>query len=165
LLINILACWFFYANLLKKYFKSAVLISSCLALVILVFSVPQKLQSISVSRQWKQGNVIDYKNSVFGNIVVLKKTGQFTFYYNGIPVVTQPHPDMSRVWEFGHLPLLFQGSAKDILIIGDGAGGLIAEILKHRVRKIDYVELDPELINMFKKYPAGSIKEELSDKG
>ena len=51
-----------------------------------------------------------------------------------------------------------------VLLIGGGMGGLIREMLKHPVDELDYIELDPVLIESTKKYlPPDEIKA-LSDK-
>ena len=109
-------------------------------------------------------DVLDYRNSIYGNIVVIQKEEQRTFFYNGLPVITAPYPDITFVQEFGNLPLLFHPEPKDILVISGGAGGIINEILKHSVRRVDYAELDPLLIKMLKTYPSGLTQRELQDK-
>jgi len=123
-----------------------------------------KLQNSAIKKQWKMQDVLDYRNSIYGNIVVVKKEEQRTFFYNGLPIITTPYPDITFVQEFGNLPLLFHPHPKDVLVISAGAGGLINEILKHSIRKIDYAELDPLIIEMLKKYPSGLTQKELSDK-
>ena len=114
--------------------------------------------------QWKAPGILESRNSVYGNIAVAKKAGQYTFFYNGVPVITAPYPDKQFVQEFGNLPLLFHKGAKDVLVIGGGAGGLLNEILHHPLERVDYVELDPLLIEMVKKYPTALTERELADK-
>jgi spermidine synthase len=46
-----------------------------------------------------------------------------------------------------HVPLLAHGQARDVLIIGGGDGGTLAEVLKHRgVASATMVELDPAVV-------------------
>jgi len=122
------------------------------------------LNKLSIDRQWSAGKVLEYRNSFYGNITVLEKERQRTFFYNGLPVITTPHPDITFVEEFGHLPLLFHPAPRDILIIGQGIGGLISKALEHPVRRIDYAEKDPLIVDMFKKYPSALSNLELNDK-
>jgi len=49
-----------------------------------------------------------------------------------------------------HFALSQSSDPKAVLLIGSGIAGLAGEILKHPVSELDYVELDPELINMAK---------------
>jgi spermidine synthase len=121
------------------------------------------LQRLSIAGQWKGVKVLGYRNSAYGNIVAAAKEKQTTFFYNGIPLITTPYPDITFVQELGNLPLLFHPGPQDILIATAGAGGLINEILKYPVKRIDYVELDPELIAMLKRYPSGLTEKELGD--
>ena len=122
------------------------------------------IQNISVKRQFASAELLDYRSSPYGNITVIRKEGQLTFFYNGLPIITSPFPDVTFSEEFGNLPLLFQQDPKKVLIMGGGAGGIIYEILKYPVERIDYIELDPMVIAMLRKYPTAPIKMELSDK-
>jgi spermidine synthase len=114
--------------------------------------------------QWKAPGILESRNSVYGNIAVARLAEQYTFYYNGLPVITAPYPDITFVQEYGRLPLLFHKDPKDVLVIGGGAGGLLNEILKQPVERVDYVELDPLLIGMIKKYPTELTERELNDR-
>jgi len=108
----------------------------------------------SLRTQWKNQNVISYQNSVYGNIVVVKQAEEYTLFYNGLPFITTPHPNISYVEEFTHIPILFHVLPKKVLIISGGYGGQIFEILKHEtIEKIDYVELDPTILEVLRKFP------------
>ncbi|MFA5156221.1 MAG: hypothetical protein WC532_02360 [Candidatus Omnitrophota bacterium] len=120
-------------------------------------------QKASVDKQFSSGKVIDYRNSVYGNTAVVKNEGQYTFFYNGVPSVVAPLPDITFSEEFGNLPLLFHPEPKKILIIGAGSGGLINEILKYSAETIDYVELDPLFIAALKRISISPLKEELTN--
>jgi len=122
-----------------------------------------KLDRLSVVRQWIGQEVLEYRNSIYGNITVTKKEEQSTFFYNGIPTISLPYPDITFVREFGNLPLLFHPKPKNLLIIGGGAGGLINEALKYPIKKIDYTELDPLIIAMLQKHASRLVQKELND--
>ena len=134
-----------------------------LTFILLLGIGPSYLHHFSLAKQWQGQRILDYRNSIYGNIVVTEKGEQKTFFYNGSPIITVPYPDITFVEEFAHLPLLFHHDPQNVLVIGGGAGGLINEIEKHSVKKIDYAELDPLLIVMLKKYPSRLINLELSD--
>lgn len=122
------------------------------------------IQRLSINKQWDKLKVLEYKNSVYGNIAVTALPGQYTFFYNGLPVITTPWPNQQFVEDFGNFPLLFHRHPENALIISSGAGGLMREALKHPVKEIDYVELDPLIIEMLKKYPTELTRSELNDK-
>ena len=120
---------------------------------------------VSIKRQWRNFDVLDYANSIYGNIVVTKRQDQYTFFSNGLPVITTPLPNLVFVEEFANIPLLFHPQPKKILVVSGGAGGLLNEILKMpTVSRVDYVELDPLILDMLKAYPTDLTQRELQDK-
>jgi spermidine synthase len=123
-----------------------------------------KLHHYSIKAQWKNLNVVHYQNSPYGNICVIENEGQYIFFQDGIPTVITPVPDMPFVEEIVHLPALAHPRPVKLLIVSGGAGGMINEILKHpSIEKIDYAELDPLLISLFRKFPTPLTESELSD--
>jgi spermidine synthase len=159
---NLIICLLFIKQA-SRIFKYVVLASIVLIMYIFLNVSPNSINYLAIKKQWQGQKVLDYQNSIYGNIVVAQKDQQRTFFYNGLPIITTPYPDMTFVQEFGNLPLLFHSKAKDILVISSGAGGLINEILKHPIEKLDYAELDPAMIKMLKKYPSVLTQKELSD--
>ena len=123
-----------------------------------------KIHHHSIRTQWKNHNVVCYKNSIYGNISVIKSGEQYIFFYNGIPELIIPIPDIGFVEKFAHLPLLAHPHPEKLLIIGAGAGGLIDEILKHKcVKLIEYAELDPYFLRLIRKYSTPLTEKELKD--
>ena len=137
-----------------------------LTLLAILFFIPSTnyLQKSSIQIQWQGQKVLDYRNSNYANIVVTKKLEQYTFFYNGLPVITTPFPDQQFVEEFAQFPLLFHNQPSRVLVAGSGIGGLIAEILKYPVTQVDYVEIDPLIIKMIQKYPTPLSEKELGDR-
>ena len=117
----------------------------------------------SLRYRWPGQEIVYYENSIYGNIAVTKSQQQYTFFSDGIPIITVPTPDIASIEEFVHLPMLSHPLPKDILVLSGGAGGVINEILKHNVKKIDYVELDPLLLKAVKMFPVELTVKELSD--
>jgi spermidine synthase len=159
---NLIICLFFFKEI-SKIFKYVILVLILLMAYLALCGTLNKIHNYAIKKQWKIQDVLDYRNSIYGNIVVIQKEEQRTFFYNGLPIITTPYPDITFVQEFGNLPLLFHPHPQDILVISGGAGGLINEILKHPIRKIDYAELDPLIIEMLKKYSSRLTERELRD--
>ncbi|MBA4419482.1 MAG: spermine synthase, partial [Syntrophus sp. (in: bacteria)] len=133
-----------------------------LSLILLFSNSADHIQQYAIERQWLGKNVIHYENSIYQNIVVVKTEDQYTFFSDGLPVITTPVPDIAFVEEFVHIPLLAHPSPERILIIGGGAGGMINEVLKYgSVKRIDYVELDPLLLKMVTRFPTVLIDREI----
>ncbi|TNF49033.1 spermine synthase, partial [bacterium] len=117
----------------------------------------------SIRKQWRGQEVVHYENSVYGNTTVIRREGQYTFFLNGIPAITVPTPDVTFVEEFAHLPLLLHPGPEEVLVISGGAGGVLNEILKHPVRRVDYTELDPLILNLVRQFPTTLTEAELND--
>ena len=124
-----------------------------------------KLHQISIRTQWKDHNVVHYQNSIYGNICVVEREGQYIFFLDGLPQIITPIPDIGFVEEFVHLPLLAHPAPKKLLILSGGAGGVINEVLKHpHVELVEYVELDPLLLELIRKFPTPLTEAELTDR-
>jgi spermidine synthase len=116
---------------------SAIFLVLCAYLIL--GSKADKIHHLSISQQWRGQEVIHYQNSIYGNITVTQRE------------------------EFVHLPLLSHPLPKKVLVIGSGAGGVIHEILKHPVEKVDYTELDPLLLEVVQRFPTPLTEAELAD--
>jgi len=145
-------------------------IATIISILLIVFSIHlfssggvDKLHRTSIKVQWKDHNVVHYQNSIYGNICVVKSGEQYIFFYNGIAELITPIPDIGFVEKFAHLPLLSHPRPERVLIISGGAGGLIAEILKHgSVELIEYAELDPSFLELIRRYSTPLTEQELN---
>ena len=118
--------------------------------VSIFFHVPDYLQRFSQKLQWKGYNLVMSKDSIYGNISITQEKNQYSFYESGLPVFSVP--DIASSEQLIHFPMVMHPDPKHILIIGRGVSGGLTEILKHPQTKVHYVELDPMLINLAKKY-------------
>jgi len=117
--------------------------------VLVFFGTPLNL--ISQGWGWQGYRVIASKDTIYGNITVIADGPQVSFFENGVWTFT--HPDPQTAEEAIHFALLEHPRPQELLLIGGGIGGLIGEALKHpSLRHADYVELDPTLISMGRKY-------------
>ena len=152
----------------KASFQKALMILSILLSFLFAYGLlPQTSSSIhqsSIRSQWRGLNVIHNENSIYGNITVTKRSEQYTFFADGVPSITTPVPDIASIEDFVHFPMLFHENPESILILNSGAGGMIHEILKYPVKRIDYVELDPLLLKLVQEFPTHLTQSELSDK-
>ncbi|MEE8359576.1 MAG: fused MFS/spermidine synthase, partial [Candidatus Omnitrophota bacterium] len=135
---------------LIKTFSYAVLVAIATALA---FGGIGYLDRSSLEAEWRPLKVLISKNSIYGNVTVTKSGSQVSFFTNGLHNFTVPD-QLSRE-ESVHFIFSQHEDPKDILIIGGGAGGLLREILKYKVKKIDYIELDPLIIELARKFLPG----------
>ena len=122
------------------------------------------LHELTVKKSFAGRDLVYYENSFYQNIAVAKTQGQYTFFSNGLPLVTTPVPDLVSVEEFVHFSLAAHPSPERILFLGGGAGGAVHEALKYpSVRRIDYVELDPAMLQAIRSFSTPLTEEELTD--
>jgi spermidine synthase len=147
------------------YRRITLAISGAFTVLFLVLtSQAHQLHHDSIKAQWKNQNVVHYQNSQYGNICVIENQGQYIFFQDGIPSIITPVPDIPFVEEFVHLPLLAHPEPRKLLILSGGAGGVINEALRHpSIETIEYAELDPLLIDLFRRFPTPLTESELND--
>jgi len=95
---------------------------------------------------WKPFHLIQSRDSRYGKLQAIKTEEQISLYNNSLLVYS--HPNLSSAEESIHFALLQNPQAKNVLLIGGGAGGSLRQVLKYPVAEVDYVELDPEIINL-----------------
>ncbi|MCM8781681.1 MAG: hypothetical protein NC828_01300 [Candidatus Omnitrophica bacterium] len=151
------------SSLLKKALSIFIFILISLNLYALFSNSALKIHNYSIARQWKNQNIIEYKNSLYGNLAISQRKEQYTFYSDGIPIINIPAPDIIWTEELVHFGMLSHPNPRKVLFISGGVGGPINEILKHSIDRIDYTELDPYLIKLIKKFPNEITEKELNN--
>jgi len=134
----------------RKFFYHTVEIILILCCAAVFLGGARGLRQFSIARLWKGFHVLESRDSVYGNITVTDRAGQKSFFENGLHLYTVPDHLSSE--EAVHFALLENENPSEILLIGGGAGGLLKEILKHPVNVVDYVELDPTIIDEARKF-------------
>lgn len=134
--------------LLRKRMHATVV--ACALLAAWVFAgVPSgsRLETASIAHLWPGFRVLDTRNSVYGNLAVVETPGVRSLLENGLVMFSAP--DLATAEENVHFALLEQPAPKGLLLIGGGAGGSLQQALQHRtLERIDYVELDPTVLEL-----------------
>jgi spermidine synthase len=116
----------------------------------IIFNWPKHIDSFTRALQVKPLKLIENADSIYGNISVTKLENQYSFYENGSLMFTEKDTLASE--ESVHYAMLEHLRPKKILLIGGGMGGAINQILKYKIDRVDYIELDPLMINLSQKY-------------
>jgi spermidine synthase len=132
-------------------------------LVVLVSPVATDIQRWITRQQWADHDLVYSENSVYGNVAVVQRESQYTFYVDGIPLLTTPVPDVAAIEDIVHLPMLFVPEPRRALVLSGGVGGVLHELGKYPLTQIDYAELDPLLIEAVEKFPTPLTRSELDD--
>jgi spermidine synthase len=100
--------------------------------------------------RWKTFNnelsLVVSRDSRYQNIIIARNGGQYNIFTDGQFIGSYPDEYQSAV--NAHLFLCQHPSPQHVLVIGGGLTGLIRNILQHKVKTIDYVELDAEMVNL-----------------
>lgn len=126
---------------IRRYF----LFSVNIVLSILFFGIALNsiIELFTLEKQYGP-NIVTYKESPYGRIVVTYERGQSTLWESGTPTFSTFN--ITGVEEKVHYPLCQVDRVEDVLLVSGGMGETIGEILKYAPRRIDYVELDPSVI-------------------
>ena len=114
----------------------------------LVFPVAARgLEDWSRALLWRGFHVVAARNSVYGNLVVAKTEDSAALYENGLVLFDAPNPAAAE--EAVHFALLEHPQPRSLLLIGGGVNGSLAQALRHpSLERLDYVELDPAILEM-----------------
>jgi len=129
---------------------AVVVAAVCCAISLLVFVAPS-LERSAQTRLWRGFDLIGSHDSIYGNLAVTQTGSLRSLYDNG--VILANAPDEAAAEEAVHYALLEHPAPRRVLMIGGGVNGSIAQALEHpTVERIDYVELDPALIGMARRF-------------
>lgn len=105
------------------------------------------IEEVLFEQQTDSWHLIIFRNAKFGTVMAL----------DGI-VQTTEQDEFAYHEMLTHVPLFAHGSAKRVLIIGGGDGGILREVCKHpTIEHVTQVEIDQAVIDMCKEYlPAHS---------
>ena len=99
---------------------------------------------------FKGQEILHVKDTPYGNIVVTRTQGQINFFENGSLLFSTGNQAENE--EAVHYTMVQHKCPGRILLISGGIKGLVPEIIKYYPDTIDYVEINPELIELGKKY-------------
>lgn len=158
--ISILSCYQKEHPTSKKLFVMTILLMIGV-IASLVIKYPHDIQHWTANKRWDsfagQIEKISEKDSKYQNISIGRQAGLFSIYINGQYDTSFPDPYQSALT--AHLVMSQHPHPKSILIIGDGFTGIIEEVLKYPLERVDYVELDPALIPIvFQHLPEQSVQ-------
>lgn len=128
-----------------------------IVLLPLLIYVAPALSRSAQARLWHGFHLLGSRDSIYGNLAVIETGNIRSIYDNGIILANAP--DENAAEEAVHYALLEHPAPRKVLLLGGGVNGSIAQALKHpTIERLDYVELDPALINVARQFfPTQSV--------
>ncbi len=129
--------------------------AALIAAVPLLFWIAPRWDRETRAQLWRGFHVVGARESIYGNLTVTETGNEAgtirSLYENGAILANAPDPAAAE--EAVNYALLEHPAPRRVLLIGGGLNGGVAEVLKHpSITSLDYVELDPALIAMARKY-------------
>ena len=117
----------------------------------LLTRIAPRLEHASQARLWRGFDLVASRDTIYGNLTVTSTGSVHSIYSDGSILGNAPDPAAAE--EAVDYALLEHPAPRRVLLIGGGVTGGVAEALKHpSVTQLDYVELDPELIRLARRY-------------
>lgn len=155
--------------------RSAMVLLCLVVLAGLTAPYLEDLNQFAHRLQWRHiapdHRLVEAKQSRYGNIGVLKRDRQYSFFQSGHLLFSTaegegggvPGLEEQPAAEFAHLSMVQQESPDRVLLVGGGLRGTLSRILMHPVQSVDYVELDEVLTRTAAEYVPRSTLRALQD--
>lgn len=115
-----------------------------------------RLDAWSLSRLWPGFRILETTNSIYGALAVIDAGGVRSLVENGLIVASSPDPEAAE--EAVHFALLEHPAPKSLLMIGGGVNGGLREAVRHpTLERLDYVELDPAVVQLARRHFPGVL--------
>jgi spermidine synthase len=146
LIVNIFLLIAAYCLLPSPYRRTSwIYIFLFLALSVLVMGVLLEKYSLNKGRE----NLVYYKESRYGRIIVDKNKELYTLFEDGNPVISSE--DIALSEEAVHYPLAQVQNPKNIMLIC-AQSQMITEIEKYKPKSVDYFEINPDITAVLFKF-------------
>ena len=107
---------------------------------------------------WNHPHLLESSDSPYGRITVTGLHNQISVFENDALAF---ETEGIEAESFSHLAALQHENPQDVLILGGGMEGLVEEMAKYAPRRIDYVELNPVLLNLATRHLPDDIRKSL----
>lgn len=124
---------------------------SLLSLAMLVFWYDIDLKSRAFL--YRNQEIVYTRDTPYGNLVVGRAMGQYTLYENTTPLAVSE--DIASLEEHVHYAMIQHPGPEKVLVFSGNLSGLMQEISKYRVTKVDFIELNPWISRITPRYIPG----------
>jgi spermidine synthase len=136
-----------------KRLLAAIVVAALVALLSLMACC--NLNDISRKLQFPGQEVVFHGASPYGSLVVTQVAGQLNFIESGVPLFSTHN--VEQIEETVHYAMAQRPNARRVLLISGGVSGTAREVLKYPVEAVDYVELDPLILDVARQFLPESL--------
>ena len=109
---------------------------------------------------WNHPNLIASKDSPYGRITVAQSYGQISVFENDALAFDTEGMEAEY---FTNLAALQHANPEQVLILGGGIEGIVREMQKYKPKTIDYVELNPVMLDLVMRHLPDDIQKSLKE--
>lgn len=110
---------------------------------------------------WAHPSLLETRDTPYSRVTVTQLNGQIAVFENDALLFST---EDTRAEEFVHLAALQHPNPETVLILGGGIEGTLFEVLKHGPRRVDFVELNPALLNAVTPFLPAEIQKSFRDR-
>jgi spermidine synthase len=109
---------------------------------------------------WNHPNLLESKDSPYGRITVAQSYGQISVFENDALAFDTEGTEAEY---FCHLSALQHANPEQVLTLGGGTEGIVREMQKYKPKRIDYVELNPVMLDLVTRHLPDDIQRSLRE--
>ena len=136
----------------KKVFAYIISLVTVILTLLIVFS---NLEIKALSFIFPNQEIVHAEDTPYSKIVVTRTDDQFNFYENGNFLFSGDNVIMNE--ENVHYAMVQHPLPLNVLLISGGISGSIPEIMKYKIASLDYVEQNPELIEIGRSFTSNIV--------
>ncbi|MDQ5985733.1 MAG: spermidine synthase [Syntrophus sp. SKADARSKE-3] len=114
-----------------------------------------------VMTRWNHPHLLASRDTPYGRVTLSGLAGQVSLFENDALTYETDGTDAEA---FVHTAALQHPEPMHILIMGSGSAGLVRELLRHHPERIDYIELNPSMLDLAIPHLPSAIQDSLHDR-
>ena len=130
--------------------KNTLIVSGLTVIVFALLVFWLDLDLYSRSFLFEKQELMEARDTPYGNLVVSKTGDQYNLFENSSPISSTE--DIASIEEDVHYAMVQHPEPRDILMLSGNLPGLVEELGKYPVRQADFVELNPWITRIRNRY-------------
>jgi len=147
LLVNVIVLsWFTYKKIRKIITIGSIILATALTTCVFVLH----LDVFSKSFLYQNQEIVYQRDTPHGNLCITRTGEQLNFFENNTLLFTSNDPVTNE--EDVHYAMIQHAHPASVLLISGGISGVMKELLKYPLSSVDYVEINPWIIKIGRRY-------------